>query len=71
MARGHIIKILRTTRANLEIQKAASGLIQGEPYLITDENRIAVALSVNTYETYTKQSEVSNLLTQQQIEGLI
>jgi hypothetical protein len=32
-------------------------LRQGEPYLITDENRIAVGLSTTTYEVYAKALE--------------
>lgn len=49
MARGNPIKFLRTTRANLDVQKAASGLIAGEPYLITDELLLAVATATNGY----------------------
>lgn len=58
MARGASIKVLRTTRANLNTQAAANGLIAGEPYLITDEGRIAVALTTSTYETCAKASEI-------------
>lgn len=58
MARSNAIKILRTTRANLNTQASGSGLIVGEPYLITDENRIAVALTTSTYQDYAKSTEV-------------
>lgn len=30
----------------------------GQIYVITDENRLAVALSASTYETYVKESEI-------------
>lgn len=49
------IKIKRATRAQLNTAAAASELIQGEPYLITDEDRIAVGLSTTTYETFSKE----------------
>ena len=49
MARGQPIKVLRTTRANLDSQASAAGLLVGEPYLITDENRLAVGLTTGTY----------------------
>ncbi len=62
MARGQTIKFLRTTRANLETQKTASGLILGEPYLITDENRIAIATAVNAYYDFALKSELPTLL---------
>lgn len=58
MARDKLIKFLQTTKANLETQKAASGLIDGEPYLITDEGRIAVGTGVNTYSEMAKKSEI-------------
>lgn len=58
MSRGNPIKVLRTSRANLDVQKAASGLIAGEPYLITDEGRIAVATAVDAYQAAAKQDEL-------------
>lgn len=65
MARGNSIKVLRTTRANLDAQKAANGLIAGEPYLITDEGRIAVATAADAYQTAAKQSEIISPVFQQ------
>jgi len=49
VAREQPIKILRTTRANLNAQAGSAGLLAGELYLITDENRIAVGLTTSTY----------------------
>ena len=49
MARGQPIKVLRTTRAALNSQASAAGLLVGEPYLITDEGRLAIGLSTTTY----------------------
>lgn len=57
MARNKTIKILRTTRANLNTQKNANALIEGEPYLITDERRLAVGIGNNDYEDFAKLSE--------------
>lgn len=34
-----------------------SGLLPGQIYLLTDENRIAIALTASTFETYAKQAE--------------
>ena len=42
----------RGTRAQLNAAATASGLQVGEPYLITDEGRLAVGLSVSTYVEY-------------------
>lgn len=43
-------KQIRTTRASLDSQAGSSGLLEGEIYLITDENKIAIGLSTSTYE---------------------
>ena len=47
----------RGTRAALNALAASNDLAAGEIYLISDENRLAIGLSPNTYETYAKQSE--------------
>lgn len=49
MARNTRIQVLRTTRANLDAQAAASGLYAGEPYLITDEGRLAIGTGATSY----------------------
>lgn len=51
------VYIKRGTRAQLDSAAAASGLNIGEPYLITDEDRIAVGLSTSTYQDYALSSE--------------
>jgi len=51
------IRIKRGTRAQLDAAASSNGLIVGEPYLITDEDRMAVGTAVNAYETYAKESE--------------
>jgi len=58
MARNNSIKILRTTRAALNAQGVAVNLRQGEPYLITDENRFAIGTSTSAYEAFAKESEI-------------
>lgn len=58
MARKLTIQCLRTTKANLTTQASANGLIEGEPYLITDEARIAVGTGVGTYSEMAKKSEL-------------
>lgn len=51
------LKIKRGTRAQIVSAAGASGLVQGEPYLITDENRLAVGLTATTYQDFAKASE--------------
>jgi hypothetical protein len=43
------IKVKRTTQSALDTAKAASGLFEGEPYLITDAGKLAVGTGVDTY----------------------
>ena len=52
------IAIKRGTRAQLETAAGNGGLVTGEPYLITDEGRIAVGTGPETFVTYAKKNEV-------------
>lgn len=52
MPRQTTIKFIRTTKANLDAQKALNGLIVGEPYLITDTKNFAIAYQTDNYSTY-------------------
>ena len=54
MARLQTIKFLRTTRAALDAQASGAGLLEGEPYLITDEDLLAVGLTTSTYAEFVK-----------------
>lgn len=56
----HTIQIKRGTRAQIEAAKAAGQLKDGEPYLITDENRIAVGVSSSGYSSFAKQEELED-----------
>jgi len=47
------IKFKRGTRAQLDAAASANGLIEGEPYYITDEEIIAIGTSENSYKEYT------------------
>lgn len=47
----------RGTRAALDALATAGGLLVGQIYFITDENRIAIAGSVNSYQAAAKQGE--------------
>jgi hypothetical protein len=49
----------RGTRAALDALAAGSGLLPGQIYVITDESRIAVALTASTYQAFLKQGEGS------------
>lgn len=55
MAVGYLIP--RGTRAALNAKAGAGTIVAGQPYLITDENRLAVGLTTTTYEVYAKGSE--------------
>ncbi len=52
-----LYKLPRGTRAALNTLATASGLVVGQLYLITDENRLAVGLTTSTYDTFARQSE--------------
>lgn len=52
------IQIKRGTRAQIEAAKAAGQLKDGEPYLIIDENRIAVGVNSSGYSAFVKDTEV-------------
>ena len=52
------VQIKRGTRAQIEAAKTANGLLNGEPYLITDESRLAVGTATNAYSDCAKKSEV-------------
>jgi len=47
----------RGTRAALDSLAGSSGLLVGQVYKLTDEGRIAVALTTSTYETYASENE--------------
>lgn len=51
MSRQQTIKFLRTSRANLDAQAGSSGLLVGEPYLVTDEtpNKLCLGISTSAY----------------------
>jgi hypothetical protein len=47
----------RGSRANLNTLAAADGLLIGQIYIITDENRLAVATTTGTYQAMAKEGE--------------
>lgn len=55
------IQIKRGTRSQIEAAKVAGQLKDGEPYLITDENRVAVGTSPGGYSSFVKTTDVSNV----------
>ena len=67
------LKIKRGSYAQLVAAAAADQLKEGEPYLITDQGRIAVGTSTSTFEVFAKLSEVSQntfATLQQEIDAL-
>lgn len=53
------LRIKRGTRSQLNTAAAASGLASGEPYLITDEGRVAVGTGATTYAVAEKQADTA------------
>ena len=51
------IRFKRGSRSAINAAAAASGLAAGEPYLITDESRIAVGTAANTYKAFVRQDD--------------
>lgn len=52
------VQIKRGTRAQLEAAASASGLKVGEPYLMTDEQKLAVGLSAGSYQTAMRDDQI-------------
>lgn len=52
------IFIKRGTRAQVDAAAGTGGLHEGELYLITDEDRVAVGTGTSTYTTFAKLSEL-------------
>ena len=67
------LKIKRGSYAQLVAAAAADQLKEGEPYLITDQGRIAIGTSTSTFEVFAKLSEVTQntfATLQQEIDAL-
>jgi len=47
----------RGSRAALDTLAAADGLLVGQVYVVTDEDRLAVALSIGSYQSMAKEGE--------------
>lgn len=54
------IQVKRGTRSQINSLAAQRGLLFGEPLLITDENRLAVATSASSFEAAAKQGETGS-----------
>lgn len=52
------VQIKRGTRAQLQAAAAADQLRVGEPYLITDEQRLAVGLSAGAYTSAMREDAI-------------
>ena len=55
------ITIKRGTRAQIEAATGSGGLVTGEPYLITDEDRLAVGTGAGAFAAMAKQSEIPSV----------
>lgn len=58
MARILGFKFIRATRAALNTAAGASGLLEGEPYLITDEGKLAIGITDSTYEVMALSTQI-------------
>lgn len=54
------VKVKRGTKSQLDAAAASGTLALGEPYLITDEGRLAVGLGSSSYASMAKQQEPGN-----------
>jgi hypothetical protein len=57
---ANLIKIKSGTKTQVETAKNNNLLNPGEPYLITDEGRIAVGLTSGSYASFVKETELNN-----------
>lgn len=55
---ANILKIKRGTKTQIDTAGTNNQLIQGEPYLITDEGRVAIGLTSATYAAFAKTTEI-------------
>jgi hypothetical protein len=60
MDMGQTILVKRGTRAQIEAAKVAGQLNEGEPYLITNENRLAVGIDSDGYSSFVKTDDNRN-----------
>ena len=58
---ANLLKLKRGTRAQIEAAKTSNLLNLSEPYLITDEGRLAVGTGSNTYVDFARKDEVQAL----------
>ena len=58
---ANLIKVKRGTLTQLDTAATGNLLIQGEPYLITDQGRLAIGLTSGTYAAFAKTTEVQPL----------
>jgi hypothetical protein len=58
MSTVNTLKFKSGTRAQLNTAASSNGLLSGEPYFITDENRIAIGASTSTYVDFATLSEI-------------
>lgn len=63
MAVNNRIQVIRSSRASLDAQAAASGLLPGELYKVTDEtpNKLCVGTAVNAYVEIDSPSSIQTL----------
>lgn len=55
------LKVKRGTRSQLDAAASAGKLASGEPYLITDEARLAVGISGTEYAAMARLEETENI----------
>jgi hypothetical protein len=53
------LSIRKGPKANLDALASADEILSGEMFLITDESRLAVGITSNTYQAFMKEGEVT------------
>ena len=56
------LKIKRGSYAQLVVAAAADQLKEGEPYLISDQGRIAIGTSTSTFEVFAKLADMPTVI---------
>lgn len=59
------IKVKRGTKTQIDAAAALNQLAEGEPYLMTDQQRFAIGIAANSYQPLPTMAEVDALAANQ------
>lgn len=61
MARQTELTLIKATRSSLNAQGVANGLVEAEPYFISDEGRMAVGTGTGTYKSHALETDIPEI----------